>query len=175
MQVIEIFDKIIIPLITSFGTIATILVGVFNYKRTRWSENVSKERMEWIKSFRIEVGKIMKAYAVIKNTTQAASSSSNQTTDTNTNKPANLNINPQIDIESIKTEAEEARYMLITRINTNIIDGNEYNPEYKKILQKLDFNNVSNFPEKRFMELTNIILEAEWQKVKKEAKGEKTK
>lgn len=156
---IEIFEKIIIPIITAIGAIVTFIIGIIKYKQTRWSENVSKERMEWIKSFRIEVGKIMKAYAVIKNTTQLA----------------NLNINPQTNIESIKAEAEEARYMLITRINTNIIDGNEYNPEYKKILQKLDFNNVSNFPEKRFMELTNIILEAEWQKVKKEARGAKTK
>ena len=48
---------------------------------------------------------------------------------------------------------EEARYILITQINTNKITRNEYNFEYKKILKNIVFTD-----KKQILIQTNIKL-----------------
>ena len=70
-------------------------------------------------------------------------------------------------------EAEEARYVLITRINTNKFEGNEYNFRYKEILKEIKFDKTikESFNKDEFLDLTNLILETEWQKIKRESRG----
>lgn len=44
------------------------------------------------------------------------------------------------ELSKIILDGEEARFKLISRINTNKIDGNEYNFAYKRILLDIKFD-----------------------------------
>ena len=155
---------IICSLITVVGVLITTIVGFKQFRINKWCATVSKERMIWLKSFRKEVGKIMKAYELLSN---------QNCYKCNNYKKCNKGQKNLCRMDKIILEAEEARYILITRINTNKLKGNEYNFRYKEILEKIEFNKSiqKRFPKKEFLLLTNLILEEEWRKVKREAKG----
>lgn len=140
-------------IITVIGIVFSTLIGFHQYRENKWCENVSKERTNWLKEFRQEVGSIMSAYALLDN-------------QSNNNEKENLDSYCEI-----FKKAEEARYKLITRINTNKVKGNEYNFRYKEILMNINIKDKNTYKKEEFMNLTNLILEAEWQKVKREAKG----
>lgn len=150
-------SSIIVCLITTLGVILTAVISFHQYKQTKWNENVSKERALWLKEFRKEFGLIMKAYALIQ-------SDEKETEDSKKECIENCNI---------ILDAEEARYVLISRINTNKLEGNEFNFRYKELLKEIKFAKEGFKEEqmKELLNLTNLILESEWQKIKKEAKG----
>ena len=144
---------------------STVFVGFRQFRENKWCENVSKERTIWLKEFRKEVGKIMKAYEILSNQNCFKCSGCGN----------NNYQNALCRMDEIILEAEESRYVLITRINTNKIEGNEYNFRYKEILKKIKFDNniKKTFNKEEFLNLTNLISEEEWKKDKKEARGEK--
>ena len=152
--------EILAALIGIIGIFITGMFGIHQYNRQIWSNNVSNERMKWLVSFREEVGLIMKALKCIDE--NAFKMKCNNESNKSTCK----------ELSKIILDGEEARFKLISRINTNKIDGNEYNFAYKRILLDIKFDGTDKINYESFMELTNLILEEEWQKVKKEAKGE---
>ena len=87
--------------------------------------------------------------------------------------------------EKAMLEAERARVKLLTRLNQDITkQGNEYNKIFSNLLMDIDLSNLqkdgkSNGNSNDFGEIMNQavkyarkILEPEWARVKKEAKGE---
>ena len=127
---IEQWSDIICALIAVIGVFLTIYVGFRQFRENKWCENVSKERIIWLKEFRREVGKIMKAYEILSNYNYCKCS-----------KCKNINDkNVMCKMDDAILEAEESRCVLITRINTNKIEGNEYNFRYKEILKEIKFN-----------------------------------
>lgn len=144
-------------------------IAVYNYRKQSWCDNVSKERMKWMNEFRNEVGKIIKAIKLFEQC-EYLSSLEFKNDENNNFEHKECEIN-----EHLQTilEGEEAKYKLLTRINTNSVKGNEFNFEYKKMLNNLIFSKdkIKEFDVDAFMKLTNIILEFEWEKVKKEARG----
>ena len=156
------------------SALITSLVTVHIFKRQSWNENVSKERMKWIVEFREEVGELMKAIKLFEHF-------SSNICEEKCEKKGKEDCG--FDCLNIILNGEKARYKLYTRINTSKVEQNEFNFAYKKMLEELKFdsnmltntdkNKNLNFDIDAFMKLTNMILELEWQKVKKEAKGKK--
>ena len=160
---IEQWSGIFSALIQVIGVFFTVFVGFIQFKKNKWSENVSKERTIWLKEFRQEVGKIMKAYEIL-----SVQDCYKCCACKNNNKK-----NIICGMNEVILEAEEARYVLITRINTNKFEGNEYNFRYKEILKEIKFDKTikESFNKDEFLDLTNLILETEWQKIKRESRG----
>lgn len=137
----------IISLISVFvGAIGSWLLLKFKY-RDMYSKTVSSNRMDWINNFRGEVAMII----------------------------AYLRLKKEEELEANIWEVECARAKLLTRLNMNLANpGNEYNVLFGDELEKIDFSNLNNSEEisEQLICLTRKILEGEWQRVKKEAKGE---
>lgn len=171
--------ELIGSLISFFGVLITGMLAIHSLKEQKWSENVSKERMKWLVEFRNEVSRIASAVVLLNSkngllyNNSGVSWDNEQNNSENTKSPKSIFFNNQRYVDII-IDAERARWSLYTRINTNSLIGNEYNYYYKKALLSIDFtsSDINDFDIKSFMELTNHILEQEWQKVKKEAKGE---
>ena len=143
---------IIAAVITVIGVALTAIFTYMQFKKQQWNETVVKEREKWLKSFRDELGNVMLAYELL----------------------ASNNFKGCNNCDVIK-KGIKSKYILISRLNTNSVEGNEYNFEYKELLNKLQFSPQINFKEfdpKRFIELSNLILEREWQKVKEETDSE---
>lgn len=142
---------IVAAIIAVIGVIITALISLLIFKAQRYSENVSKERMTWLRQFRDEIEKISMGLKINNHTNCCCSSLSE---------------------EKLKyiLEAEGARYKLISRLNTNKKKGNLFNLELKNELEKMDFS-VKHDEEymRRIMFLANYILEREWKKVKRES------
>lgn len=136
-----------------FGAIGVILGALIafwaqhlllRYKyKCLYAEIVSKSRIEWINAYRDEVATIVTCLR-------------------------------QNDDEHIIYEAEKARAKLLTRLNCDTSNiENILNPDFTKLLKDLDFEkgDCDNQIE-RILEISKCILEFEWKRVKKEAKGE---
>ena len=160
--------EVIAASISVIGVLISVLVGFYQYKQSKWNEYVSKERTIWLKEFREEYSLIMQAYYVSKhleNDKLVLKSGE-----------AGKGINIEFECkqrEEIICNGIKAKYKLISRINTNNPRNNIYNNEYKELLSSIDYISNKKFDEKRFKELTNKILEDEWKKVKREARGVK--
>lgn len=87
--------------------------------------------------------------------------------------------------EEALLEAERARVKLLTRLNQDITkQGNEYNKNFSNLLMNIDLRKLTNDGKNNgnsndFGDIMNQavkyarkILEPEWARVKKEAKGE---
>ncbi|MBQ2819204.1 MAG: hypothetical protein IJF14_02330 [Clostridia bacterium] len=130
--------------------IATVVIGgivTFKYNyNSLFAENVSKHRMDWINNFREEMSVIISAIQ------------------------GGCRYN---DTSSMKN-AYKARAKLRTRLNQDISRfGNEYNQILDEMLRDLTFCQKDNEKVETLIYLSRKILEPEWQKVKREARGKK--
>lgn len=141
--------------------IASILTLRFNYKQL-FAQTVSENRMDWINHFREE-------FSIILGTANFLSDNP-----INESKKG-CKICDQECAKKMILEAERARMKLLTRLNLDTSKiGNEYNKVFELKLKEIDFNKEFDEQQKNeLMEISREILEFEWQKVKKEAKGEK--
>ena len=148
---------LIAAVITVVGAVITAVITYHEHKKQQWIGTVAKERIDWLKSFREEIGKIVLAVHEF-----------NKHIEDKDNCHSNYN-------ETIQN-GDSAKYVLISRLNTNSIDGNEFNFSFKEMLLGIDFYGRSkiDFDDEEFMRLANLILEKEWAKIKEETKyGEK--
>lgn len=131
-----------------------------------FAETVSKSRMEWITSFRNEIGIIV---AAIKMRNQVLEE-----------KCCNLEKGECADCQECKKkyytetvpEALKAVSTLRTRLNMNITKkGNEYNDILDDMLHEIDFYEKNDVSEEDLINITRKILEPEWGRVKDEARG----
>ena len=144
--------EIIAALIAVIGVIITAVVSLIVYKAQRYSENVSKERMNWLRQFRDEIEKISIGLKL------------------NNHYCCKCPFKNFDEKAKYLLEAEGARYKLISRLNTNNLEGNQFNLELKRELERMDFSQPHKEKYmRRIMFLANAILEREWQKVKKES------
>lgn len=160
--------EVIAAIISVIGVLISVLVGFYQYKQSKWNEYVSKERTIWLKEFREEYSLIMQAYYVSKHLENDKLVLKNSEDDKGKSIEFECKQREEIICNGIK-----AKYKLITRINTNNLRNNKYNAAYKELLSSIDFISNEHFDENEFKELTNKILEDEWKKVKKEARGVK--
>ena len=145
------------------GAVISFLVGYLAYKaqcRQVFAETVSQSRMDWINNFREE-------FSIVIGTARCAGKCSQ--------KPAESDVvnNVGHDYCLKVLEAEIARAKLITRLNSDVTKrGNEYNNQFQTLLMKLNFtgSDDSNDIEK-LEKIAKYILEPEWARVKKEARG----
>ncbi|MFI3211412.1 MAG: hypothetical protein R3Y64_10245 [Peptostreptococcaceae bacterium] len=166
-------DNVLIALITVIGVIFTAIVTIVGIRWNIWSTNVSNERMVWIKDFR-------KNFSVI--CTCVKLKNDYNLCDDCKIEPENLEhectrckgVNQfSLSNDDLFIEGNKSLFELYSRINTSSIRGNEYNFKFKELLTKMikdDFE-LKEEEFKIFRELTNLILEDEWKKVKREAKG----
>lgn len=136
--------------IALIGIIITATLSVVALNRNSWNQTVSQSRNHWLNEFREEFSIIIGTMYYI------------------------LTVNCNQDNMNDKIyKAEIARAKLFTRINTNKLEGNEYNASLKSILNEIQFD--SNYISKKniyaLQEMVNRILEVEWEKVKKESRG----
>lgn len=148
--------KAIELVVTILGTLvfSGLLTWQFNYHNL-FAETVSKSRMDWINCFREEMATII---AVLER---------------------NVDEDEKSGTVDYRYEGYKARAKLRTRLNMDTEkNGNEYNEVLDDILRSLRFDGTDrNIEETKEMliELTRDILEPEWQRVKKEAKGRQRK
>ena len=168
------------------GGFVSILGSILIYKNSCkqiFADNVSKSRMNWIVEFRNEVGIIVATLRLLNNLYK-----------NNEYDNAKWNISSNSDIYNKIFEAEKARTILLTRLNCDITkEGNEHNKAFSNLLSELNFmildttqnnnqqstisstqiNNVENIENtiEQIIKYTKKILEFEWQRVKREAKG----
>ncbi|MDY4429636.1 hypothetical protein [Evtepia sp.] len=128
------------------GSLVGILTLRFHYKNL-YADTVSKNRMEWINNFREEVSTIIATLKSSKNYSKG----------------------------NHIYEAEKAKAKLLTRLNQNTSkNGNEYNDVLAEVLAKLNFDQIEDDLDDTvdiLIDLTRKILEPEWRRVKREAKG----
>ena len=144
------------------AAIITAVVGIITFKLESRAKRVTEERVKWLNIVRADYSIIMAAYELKKSSI---------------NNFRELKVNKE-DYDKIMFEAEKARYDLISRLNTNTYEGNEYNYPIKHVLLKMkfvvamDFNSdkpmVNNNDIEKLMKYMNLMLEREWNKSKKE-------
>lgn len=148
-----------------FGFIASWLTLRFNYNQL-FAQTVSENRMDWINHFREEFSIILGTASFLSN------NPINECKSTNNEE---CKICDKECAKRIILEAERARMKLLTRLNMDTSKiGNEYNQVFERKLKEIDFNKMfSKQQQNELMEIAREILEFEWKKVKKEAKGDK--
>ena len=175
LQCAEVYKELVVEIIGFVGVIISILVGASQFKKQSWCDNVSKERMKWIVDFREEVGIISATVVMFQSEKLKKICDTIDNNDDISHNGINTNKNyPNEYLYEKLFQAENAKNRLITRINIHKVKGNEFNKSYMEMLRKLHFfniNTIKDFNYELFMLITNSILEVEWQKVKREAKG----
>lgn len=173
------------------GFLGSFLALRLEYKKL-FAETVSKSRMKWIDNFRKEFSVFFGTCSYLMNQhlsepgelkkdgrqVEKNDESQNGKVKNNENKNDSLR-------EQAMLEAERARVKLLTRLNQDITkQGNEYNKIFSDLLVDIDLSNLqkggkSNGNSNDFGDIMNQavkyarkILEPEWARVKKEAKGE---
>ena len=132
----------------ALGALGVIITLRFNYQKL-FAKTVSQNRMDWINNFREELAIVIAA----------------------TRRPCT---------DEMLFQAEKARAKLLTRLNQNTSkSGNEYNSVMAQRLEQVTFKSKRGFSppdesvSKELIELSRKILEPEWQRVKREARGQK--
>ena len=156
---IDIVSIVITSIISIAGIMVPAIIGIFQFKKESYNKRVTEERIRWLNKVREDYSTIMAAYDL---------------------KHAGINnyCSPQVDknyYDQMMFEATQAKYNLISRLNTNKLEGNEYNYYLKDILSKMEFIATEKyvFSDEEillFKEYMNLMLEQEWQKSKKETK-----
>ena len=141
------------------GFIASALTLRFSYKQL-FAQTVSKNRMDWINNFREELSIVVGTAKYLNYINQQNNYSD---IEGNTYQPS----------EQVLS-AEKARIKLLTRLNTNSTkEGNEYHDLFAEMINMLEFKGNDNLSLiKNIEETAKLILEPEWKRVKKEAKGD---
>ncbi len=150
-------NELLVGLIAALATVAGALIGFigsylllrYNYK-SLYADVISKSRMEWINAYRDEVATIVMCLRM----------------------PQNKDKDKK---DRYICDAEKARAQLLTRLNfdTSKLE-NKLNIDFAELLESIDFqaDNSKNGKAERIIEASKYILELEWKRVKKEAKGE---
>lgn len=143
--------------------LGTMLTNKLGYKNL-FAEVVSKNRMDWINNFREELSVFLGTAKFVH--------------DCYTNKSSSCMINCQNTgmCCELACNAERARVKLLTRLNQDISkEGNEYNKKFATLISEFKIFNIDDDFIDKYNEIIKVargILEPEWVKVKKEAKGE---
>ena len=128
--------------------LGTMLTNKLGYKNL-FAEVVSKNRMDWINNFREELSVFLG------------------------NTPCGRERQGCCELAC---NAERARVKLLTRLNQDISkEGNEYNKKFATLISEFKIFNIDDDFIDKYNEIIKVargILEPEWVKVKKEAKGE---
>ena len=134
------------------GFLSSLLFLRCDYRQL-FAQTVSNSRMNWIDNFREEFSIFIGTAKYIKHREYF-----------------------QTVTEDHIIQAEKSRVKLLTRLNQNIdIIGNEFNEVFAKKLNEIHLQDSSTITDEKIdmlISLSREILEPEWQKVKKEAKGE---
>lgn len=178
----EIISGIIGAAIGFLGSFLTLKLG---YKKL-FAETVSNRRMEWIDNFREE-------FSVFAGTWEYLNEHKNQPAQGGKNEPdrqqvafmclcvpcaANNYQKESDELKKAEIEARRARAKLLTRLNQSVEkSGNEYNKKFARLLtdMKLDDSGNPLTEQEKMREAIDYarkILEPEWARVKREAKGE---
>jgi hypothetical protein len=145
---------------TIYGLIGLIFgsgISFIIFKRQTWGEIVSKNRMEWINNFREEVSKVL---LPVELNIQRSNDDSIPNTDETTC--------------SILKDGFYSKNKLLTRLNINHGANIDANQKLAELLDEYSIKNFHNLDDKwgkQVIFLTKMILEPEWRRVKKEAKG----
>ena len=140
------------------GFIASALTLRFSYKQL-FAQTVSQNRMDWINNFREEI-------SIVVGTAKYLNSINQQ------NNCSNIcGTTHQYDEQILC--AEKARVKLLTRLNSDASKpGNEFNEIFQDALRKIKFDGKDEDKTLNKLELlAKEILEPEWARVKKEARG----
>lgn len=181
------------------GFLGSFLALRLEYKKL-FAETVSKSRMKWIDNFRKEFSVFFGTCSYLMNQhfseneglkkdgRQEEKTGESQNYEAKNNGDENDSLREQAMLEAREKamlEAERARVKLLTRLNQDITkSGNEYNKIFSELLMGIDLSNLqkdgkNNGNSNDFGNIMNQavkyarkILEPEWARVKKEAKGE---
>lgn len=181
------------------GFLGSFLALRLEYKKL-FAETVSKSRMKWIDNFRKEFSVFLGTCSYLMNQHFSENEGlkkdgrqeeengelKNDKVTNNGDKNDSLREQAMLEArEKAMLEAERARVKLLTRLNQDITkQGNEYNKIFSNLLMDIDLSNLqkdgkSNGNSNDFGNIMNQavkyarkILEPEWARVKKEAKGE---
>lgn len=144
--------------------LGTMLTNKLGYKNL-FAEVVSKNRMDWINNFREELSVFLGTAKFVHDLCLKKCSLCDETKCLDKAERCKL-----------ICDLEKARVKLLTRLNQDISkDGNEYNKKFAALISELQiFNTDDDFIDKynEIIKVARGILEPEWVKVKKEAKGE---
>ena len=144
--------------------LGTMLTNKLGYKNL-FAEVVSKNRMDWINNFREELSVFLGTAKLVHDLCLKKCSLCDETKCLDKAERCKL-----------ICDLEKARVKLLTRLNQDISkDGNEYNKKFAALISELQiFNTDDDFIDKynEIIKVARGILEPEWVKVKKEAKGE---
>lgn len=181
------------------GFLGSFLALRLEYKKL-FAETVSKSRMKWIDNFRKEFSVFFGTCSYLMNQhfseneglkkdgRQEVENGESKNDKVKNNGDKNDSLREQAMLEAREKamlEAERARVKLLTRLNQDITkQGNEYNKIFSELLMDIDLSNLqkdgkSNGNSNEVGDIMNQavkyarkILEPEWARVKKEAKGE---
>jgi hypothetical protein len=178
----EIISGIIGAAIGFLGSFLTLKLG---YKKL-FAETVSNRRMEWIDNFREEFSVFAGTWEYLnEHKSQPAQGGKNEPIAQNENVKrfvvvykANRSEKESDELKKAEIEARRARAKLLTRLNQSVEkSGNEYNKKFARLLtdMKLDGSGNPLTEQEKMREAIDYarkILEPEWARVKREAKGE---
>lgn len=155
-------------LIAFLSALIGVIVGVIVAKRNVYAETVSRSRNAWLNDFREELSIFLGAMRRVHDSYGCPISKECD--------GKNNNITP-CQLSEIINEAEKARYKLLTRLNMDLSkEGNTLNPSLDVLIRSVDFSNANTCSELHINDILSVskfILESEWKKVKKEAKGKR--
>lgn len=142
--------------LTLIGVIVTAVISVITVKREIYSRRVIEERTKWLLKFRTHLGEFMSAFELKRER------------------------NNGTEYNDLMIKGENARFQMISMLNTSTVKGNEYNFYLKERLFEMTLFNsikrsefIKKFDEeyiKGFMNCCNLMLEQVWQESKRESR-----
>ena len=157
-SIVDIVTASVTLVCTLVGVIVTAAVSVKNLKKESYNKRVTEERVNWLNKVREDYSIIMGAYEL------------KYAGDHNSEEPS-IDKN---EYDKKMIEAEQAKYDLISRLRVSAYSGNEYNASLKDILFEMHFvkyqKRLTPQKEAEFVMNMNFMLEAEWDKCKKETR-----
>ena len=143
------------------GAIGTYLTLRFNYKQL-YAQTVSSNRMDWINVWRESISSFLACAEIL------------QKHHSNTKNNTNCKTPTQCNECLVKHEYEMYKYraMILSRLNLTEPD----HVEMMAVLEKFNFicdNKRFALQRELILELARNILKPEWERMKKEAKGER--
>ena len=163
------------------GFLGSFLALRLEYKKL-FAETVSNSRMKWIDSFRKEFSVFFGTCSYLMNRHFSENGELKKDGRQVEKNDGDENCSLR---EKALLEAERARVKLLTRLNQDITkQGNEYNKIFSDLLMDIDLSNLTNNGKSngnsndfgnimnQAVKYARKILEPEWARVKKEAKGE---
>lgn len=150
--------------LTLIGVIITAVISVITVKREIYSRRVIEERTKWLLKFREHLGDFMSAFELKRERNKGR---------------CHLKFNGT-EYNDLMIKGENARFQMISMLNTSTVKGNEYNFYLKerlfemtlfKSIKRSEF--IKKFDEeyvKNFMNCCNLMLEQVWQESKRESR-----